>query len=50
MAKVYGNAGDVILKGLEQYNQEVKDGTFPQPENWFTIKDDEFNELLDLLD
>ena len=50
MAKVYGNAGDVILKGLEQYNQEVKNGVFPQPENWFTIKDDEFNELLDLLD
>jgi len=50
MAKVYGNAGEVILGGLEQYNQEVKNGVFPQPENWFTIKDDEFDELLDILD
>jgi 3-methyl-2-oxobutanoate hydroxymethyltransferase len=49
MAKVYGNAGDIILKGLQQYNQEVKGGSFPQPENWFTIKDDEFNDLLTLL-
>jgi 3-methyl-2-oxobutanoate hydroxymethyltransferase len=50
MAKVYGNAGEVILKGLTQYNQEVKDKVFPQPENWFTIKDDEYEELLGLLD
>jgi len=49
MAKVYGNAGEVLLKGLQQYNQEVKDKTFPQPENWFTIKDDEYEDLLDLL-
>jgi len=50
MAKVYGNAGEVILNGLTQYNQEVKDKVFPQPEHWFTIKDDEYDELLDLLD
>ncbi len=50
MAKVYGNAGEVLLTGLQQYNQEVKDKTFPQPENWFTIKDDEYDELLKLLD
>jgi 3-methyl-2-oxobutanoate hydroxymethyltransferase len=50
MAKVYGNAGEVILNGLTQYNQEVKDKVFPKPENWFTIKDDEYDELLDLLD
>jgi 3-methyl-2-oxobutanoate hydroxymethyltransferase len=49
MAKVYGNAGEVILNGLQQYNQEVKDRTFPQPENWFTMKDDEYDELMDLL-
>jgi 3-methyl-2-oxobutanoate hydroxymethyltransferase len=50
MAKVYGNAGEVLLKGLQKYNQEVKDKTFPQPENWFTIKDDEYEDLLGLLD
>lgn len=50
MAKVFGNAGEVILNGLTQYSKEVKDGTFPQPENWFTIKDEDYDQLLDLLD
>ncbi|MFN2174500.1 MAG: 3-methyl-2-oxobutanoate hydroxymethyltransferase [Anaerolineales bacterium] len=49
MAKVYGNAGDVILKGLEQYVKEVSDHSFPQPENYFKIKDNEYSELKDLL-
>ncbi len=49
MAKVFGNAGEIILNGLTQYAEEVKDKTFPQPENWFTIKDDEYDELLELL-
>ena len=42
------NAG--ILNGLKNYNTEVKEKTFPQPENWFTIKDEEYDELMDLLD
>jgi len=50
MAKVFGEAGKVILDGLKQYAQEVSDKTFPQPENWFTIKDDEYQELIDILD
>lgn len=50
MAKVFGNAGEVILKGLQAYAQEVTDQTFPQPENYFTIKDDEYAELLKLLE
>ncbi|MBT3391014.1 MAG: 3-methyl-2-oxobutanoate hydroxymethyltransferase [Chloroflexi bacterium] len=49
MAKVFGNAGEVILNGLTQYANEVGDKTFPQPEHWFTIKDEEYDELLDLL-
>ncbi|MBC8505589.1 MAG: 3-methyl-2-oxobutanoate hydroxymethyltransferase [Anaerolineales bacterium] len=49
MAKVFGNAGEVILNGLTQYAKEVSDKTFPAPENWFTIKDEEYEELLDLL-
>jgi 3-methyl-2-oxobutanoate hydroxymethyltransferase len=49
MAKVYGNAGEVILNGLKDYVSEVGEKTFPQPENWFTIKDDEYQELLNLL-
>jgi 3-methyl-2-oxobutanoate hydroxymethyltransferase len=50
MAKVFGNAGEVILNGLKQYAQEVGDKTFPQKENWFTMKDEEYEELLELLD
>ncbi|MBK8986146.1 MAG: 3-methyl-2-oxobutanoate hydroxymethyltransferase [Chloroflexi bacterium] len=50
MAKVYGNAGEVILNGVKQYVAEVSDGRFPQPENYFGMKDDEYNELLGMLD
>lgn len=49
MAKVFGNAGEVILNGLKQYVQEVSDKTFPQPENWFGMPDEEYEELLNLL-
>jgi 3-methyl-2-oxobutanoate hydroxymethyltransferase len=49
MAKVFGNAGEVILNGLKQYVQEVTDQAFPQPENWFGMPDDEYDELLNLL-
>lgn len=50
MAKVYGDAGNVILEGLKNYASEVQNGSFPQPENWFKIKDQDYDELLDLLD
>ena len=46
MAKVFGNAGEVILNGLKQYVQEVTDHAFPQPENWFGMADEDYNELL----
>jgi 3-methyl-2-oxobutanoate hydroxymethyltransferase len=46
MAKVYGNAGEVILNGLKQYVEEVQNQTFPQPENWFGIKDEVYEDLL----
>ena len=49
MAKVYGNAGEVILNGLSQYVHEVSDKSFPQPENWFTMKDEEYDELMGML-
>ena len=50
MAKVFGEAGRVILDGLKQYVQEVTDGSFPQPENWFGMPDEEYDELLQMLD
>ncbi len=50
MAKVFGNAGEVILNGLKDYVQEVKAQTFPAPENYFGMKDEEYDQLLDMLD
>ncbi|MCK5314227.1 MAG: 3-methyl-2-oxobutanoate hydroxymethyltransferase [Anaerolineales bacterium] len=50
MAKVFGNAGEVILDGIKGYVAEVSDKSFPQPENYFSIKDDEYQELLQILD
>jgi len=49
MAKMFGNAGEVILNGLTQYVQEVTDQTFPQPDNWFTMPDEDYNDLLSML-
>jgi 3-methyl-2-oxobutanoate hydroxymethyltransferase len=45
MAKVFGNAGEIILNGLKQYASEVTSKTFPAEENWFGMPDNEFNEL-----
>lgn len=45
MAKVYAQAGQLILGGLKEYVAEVQSGKFPQPENWFGMKDEEFAEL-----
>ncbi len=50
MAKQFGNAGEVILNGLKLYAQEVTDHTFPQPDNWFSMPDEDYDELLSLLD
>src|SRR5574341_769540 len=50
MAKVFGNAGEVILNGLKAYHDEVIVKKFPQPENWFEMKDEEFDELKKMLD
>jgi 3-methyl-2-oxobutanoate hydroxymethyltransferase len=50
MAKVYGNAGEVILNGLKKYAEEVENETFPADEHYFGIKDAEFEELLSMLD
>lgn len=49
MAKVFGNAGEVILDGLKQYHSEVIGRQFPQKENWFGMPDAEYDELLKLL-
>jgi 3-methyl-2-oxobutanoate hydroxymethyltransferase len=50
MAKVFADAGAVIRAGLEAYVKEVSEKTFPQPENWFGMPDDDYNELLKMLE
>jgi 3-methyl-2-oxobutanoate hydroxymethyltransferase len=50
MAKVFGNAGEIILNGLKQYVKEVSEHTFPQPENYFGMKDVEYEELRRMLE
>jgi 3-methyl-2-oxobutanoate hydroxymethyltransferase len=49
MAKVYADAGKLITDGLTEYVNEVTDGTFPQPENWFTMPDEEYDDLMKLI-
>ncbi|HCW52006.1 MAG TPA: 3-methyl-2-oxobutanoate hydroxymethyltransferase [Clostridiales bacterium] len=49
MAKKYGDAGKVIQDGLERYVQEVREGVFPEPERYFGMKDEEYEELVRLL-
>ena len=49
MAKVFGNAGEVILNGLKLYHDDVKAGAFPARENWFSMPDEEFEGLTKLL-
>jgi 3-methyl-2-oxobutanoate hydroxymethyltransferase len=46
MAKVFADAGAVIREGLEAYVREVSDRTFPQPEHWFGMNDEEYAELV----
>lgn len=49
MAKVFADAGKIIQDGLHQYVKEVTERTFPQPENWFGMPDEEYEELLRLI-
>lgn len=50
MARVFADAGKVIQDGLDQYVKEVTEGTFPQPENWFGMPDEEYDELIHMLE
>jgi 3-methyl-2-oxobutanoate hydroxymethyltransferase len=50
MARVYADAGQVITDGIKQYVEDVTTRDFPQRENWFTMRDDAFDELTSLLE
>jgi 3-methyl-2-oxobutanoate hydroxymethyltransferase len=48
--KQYADVGAVILGGLEQYVKEVREGTFPEPKHCFSIPDEQFEQLLAMLE
>ena len=50
MAKVYGNAGEVILNGLKQYVAEVTSKEFPERERYFGMRKEEYAELLAMIE
>lgn len=50
MAKVFADAGKLITDGLKEYVKEVQDGDFPQPENWFSMSDEELEQLKKLIE
>jgi 3-methyl-2-oxobutanoate hydroxymethyltransferase len=50
MAKLYRDAGRLILDGLEAYVREVRVGDFPQPENYFTMPDEAYEGLVRRID
>jgi 3-methyl-2-oxobutanoate hydroxymethyltransferase len=50
MAKVFADAGAVIREGLQGYVKEVTEKTFPAKENWFGMHDEEYDELLKMLE
>lgn len=41
----YAEAGDTMEKGLTQYVEEVKAGTFPKEQHRFTMKEEELEQL-----
>ncbi len=49
MAKVYADAGRVISEGLRDYVHEVGARQYPQCENWYSMAEEEFQELVGLL-
>ncbi len=49
MAKVFADAGTVIREGLNAYVKEVTEKSFPAPENWFGMPDEEYDELLKMM-
>ena len=49
-AKQYADVGETIVQGLKRYAEEVREGLFPEPNHGFTIPDQEYEELLKMLE
>jgi ketopantoate hydroxymethyltransferase len=50
MAKKYGDAGKVIGDGLKEYVVEVTSKAYPEPERYFGMKDEEYAQLVRLIE
>jgi 3-methyl-2-oxobutanoate hydroxymethyltransferase len=50
MAKRFGDAGKVIGDGLKDYVAEVTEKVFPETERYFGMKDEEYAELVKLME
>ena len=44
--KRYCEAGQLMQSALEEYAQEVREGSFPAKENFYAIKEEELEKLL----
>lgn len=49
-AKQYADVGETIVQGLKRYVEEVREGLFPEPRHGFTISDQQYEELLGMLE
>ncbi len=47
--KRYGDVAQVISTGVTRYIEEIQSGVFPEPQNTFSISEEQYNELLALL-
>jgi len=45
--KRYMNLSEDIVNAVENYKKDVESGSFPSPENWFTMDENEFKKLRD---
>jgi 3-methyl-2-oxobutanoate hydroxymethyltransferase len=49
-AKRYAELGEMIVEGLQRYGDEVREGVFPEPKHCFTISDEQYEQLLAMLE
>jgi 3-methyl-2-oxobutanoate hydroxymethyltransferase len=49
-AKQYADVGKTIVEGLQRYADEVREGAFPEPKHSFTISDEQYEDLLTMLE
>jgi len=49
-AKQYADVGEILVEGLKRYIDDVRSGAFPEPKHGFTIRDEQYEELLKMLD